>query len=100
MNITDLTPQQLRQAASIKEKLDALNRELRSLLDGSSSHRANSGNKRTLSAAVRKKIAAAQRAMMGEGGARLTVKQSGDHPHCLLILADCVTSPCHLHHVR
>ena len=33
MNIADLTPQQLRRAASIKEKLDALNRELRSLLD-------------------------------------------------------------------
>ena len=31
MNMTDLTPQQLRRAASIKEKLDALNRELRSL---------------------------------------------------------------------
>jgi hypothetical protein len=30
-----LTAQQLRRAASIKEQLDALNRELRSLLDGS-----------------------------------------------------------------
>ena len=29
MNITELTPQQLRRAASIKEKLDALYRELR-----------------------------------------------------------------------
>ena len=35
-DITDLTPQRLRRAASIKEKLDSLNRELRSLLDGSS----------------------------------------------------------------
>jgi|RhiMethySRZTD1v2_1073278.scaffolds.fasta_scaffold25850_6 hypothetical protein len=38
MNITDLTPQHLRRAASIKEKLDTLNRELRSLLDGSPSN--------------------------------------------------------------
>jgi hypothetical protein len=61
MNITDLTPQQLRRAASIKEKLDFLNRELRNLLDGSSNGAA-SGKKRTMSAAVKRKIAAAQRA--------------------------------------
>jgi hypothetical protein len=62
MNITELTPQQLRRAASIKERLDALNRELHSLLDGSSSNGAASGKRRTMSAAVRRKIAAAQRA--------------------------------------
>jgi hypothetical protein len=58
MNITELTPQQLRRAASIKEKLDALNRELRSLLDGSPSNGAASGKKRTMSAAARGKIVA------------------------------------------
>jgi hypothetical protein len=62
MNITDPTPQQLRRAASIKEKLDNLNKELRSLLDESSSNGATSGGKRTMSAAARRKIAAAQRA--------------------------------------
>jgi len=62
MNITDLTPQQLKRAAAIKEKLDALNRKLRSLLAGSSSNAAPSGKKRTMSAAQRRKIAAAQRA--------------------------------------
>ena len=31
MNILDLTPQQLKRAASIKEQIDALNRELRQL---------------------------------------------------------------------
>jgi hypothetical protein len=62
MNITELTSQQLRRAASIKEKLDALNRELRTLLDGSSPNGAASEKKRTMSAAARKKIAAAQRA--------------------------------------
>ena len=34
MTIIDLTPQQLRRAASIKEKLDGLNKELHRLLDG------------------------------------------------------------------
>jgi len=65
MKITDLTPlipQQLRRAASIKEKLDALNRELRRLLGGSSSNGAALGKKRTMSAAARRKFAAAQRA--------------------------------------
>ena len=62
MNITDLTPQQLRHAASIKEKLDDLNRELRRLLDGLSSNGAASRKKRTMSAAARRKFAAAQRA--------------------------------------
>jgi len=61
MNITDLTPEQLRRAASIKEKVDALNRELHSLLDGSSDG-ASSSKKRTMTAAVRRKIAAAQKA--------------------------------------
>jgi len=62
MNITDLTPHQLRRAAAIKEKLDGLNKELRRLLDGAVTDGAASGKKRTVSAAVRRKIAAAQRA--------------------------------------
>jgi hypothetical protein len=61
MNITDLTPQQLRRTASIKEKLDGLNRELRRLLDGATTDGATR-KQRTMSAAVRRKIAAAQRA--------------------------------------
>jgi hypothetical protein len=63
MDITDLASQQLRRAASTKEKLDALNREHRSLLDGSPSNRAASEKKRTISVAARRKIAAAQRAI-------------------------------------
>jgi hypothetical protein len=62
MNIIELTPRQLRRAAEIKEKLDDLNRELRRLLNGSSSNGAASRSKRTMSAAVRRKIAAGQRA--------------------------------------
>jgi hypothetical protein len=48
--------------ASIKDKLDALNRELRSVLDGSPSNGAPSGKKRKVSAAAKRKIAAARRA--------------------------------------
>jgi len=63
MKITDLTPQQLRRAASIKERLDGLNNELRRLLDGAMTNRATtSRKKRTMSAAVKRKIAAAQKA--------------------------------------
>jgi hypothetical protein len=61
LNITDLTSQQLRRAASIKEQLDGLNKELRRLLDGATTEGATS-KKRTMSAAVRRKIAVAQRA--------------------------------------
>ena len=61
MNILDLTPQQLKRAAAIKEQIQALNKELRILLDGSLD-RATSGKKRTMRAAARRKIAAAQRA--------------------------------------
>jgi len=62
MNILDLTPQQLRRAAAIKEKLDGLNNELRRLLDGALTGGATAKKRRTMSAAVRRKIAAAQRA--------------------------------------
>ena len=51
MNILDLAPQQLKRTASIKEKLNALNREIRNLLDGASSNGAASSKKRTMSAA-------------------------------------------------
>jgi len=62
MNITELTAQQLRRAASIKDQIDTLNQELRRLLDGTTTNGFVSAQKRTLSAAAKKKIAAAQRA--------------------------------------
>jgi len=62
MNITELTPQQLRRAAAIKENLDGLNKELRRLLDGAVTAGATSGKKRRMSATVKRKIAAAQKA--------------------------------------
>jgi len=48
--------------AAIKEKLDSLNKELRSLLNGVMTNVAKSEKKRTMSAATRRKTAAAQRA--------------------------------------
>jgi hypothetical protein len=62
MNMTELTSQQLRRAASIKEQIDTLNQELRRLLDGTTHNGSVSVQKRTMSAAAKKKIAAAQRA--------------------------------------
>lgn len=84
MNILDLTPNQLKRAAAIKEQIESLNRELRAIL-GTSAKSAPTTNKRkrTMSAAVKKKIAAAQRARWAnlrrksgaESGAR--AKKSG-----------------------
>jgi len=61
MNISDLTLQQLRRAATIKEQLDSLAKELRRLLDAAATDE-GTGKKRAMSAAARMKIAAAQRA--------------------------------------
>jgi hypothetical protein len=62
MKIIDLTPRQLRRAASIKEKLDGLNKELRWLLEGAMMNGTQLGREHTMSAAVTREIAAAQRA--------------------------------------
>jgi hypothetical protein len=62
MNIFDLSVNQLKRAAAIKEQIEALNRELHSILSGS----AESGPARkkmpSMSDAVKKKIAATQKA--------------------------------------
>lgn len=62
MNILELTPQQLKRAATIKEQIDALKKELGHILDGSSARLAASKVARPMSAAVKKKTAAAQKA--------------------------------------
>jgi hypothetical protein len=63
-SLTDLSPRQLRQAADIKEKIDALTNELGRILN--SSERDGAGvsppKKTTMSPAVRARIAAAARA--------------------------------------
>ena len=60
--MTELTSQQLRRAAAIKEQIDTLTQELRRLLDGTTTNGFVSAQKRAMSAAAKKKIAAAQRA--------------------------------------
>jgi hypothetical protein len=62
MNLFDLTITQLRRAAAIKEEIEALNNELRSIPGASAKPGAESKNQRTMSASVKKKIAAAQKA--------------------------------------
>lgn len=75
MNILDLTPNQLKRAAAIKEQIEGLSRELRAILGTpTKSAPASNKKKRTMSAAVKKKIAAAQRARW----ANLRRGKSGD----------------------
>jgi len=62
MNVLDLTSEQLKRAASIKEQIDALNKELRNILIGSSINGAAPKKTLTMSASVKKKIAATQKA--------------------------------------
>jgi hypothetical protein len=62
MNLFDLTITQLKRAAAIKEQVEALNNELRSILSGSAKSGAAPKKKPTMSAAVKKKIAATQKA--------------------------------------
>jgi len=62
MNIFDLTVNQLKRAAAIKEQIEALNRDLRSILSGSAKSGPAPKKKPTMSDAVKKKIAATQKA--------------------------------------
>jgi hypothetical protein len=62
MNPLDLTPSQLKRAAAIKEQVERLNKELGAILGASTNSRATPGKKQTMSASVRKKIAATQKA--------------------------------------
>ena len=62
MNPLDLTISQLKRAAAIKEQVEALNKELGSILGASAKSGAASKKKRSMSASAKKKIAAAQRA--------------------------------------
>jgi len=62
VNPLDLTVKQLRRAAAIKEQIEALNKELRGILGTPADTRPVRQESRTMSAAVRRKIAAAQKA--------------------------------------
>ncbi len=57
MNIFDLTISQLKRAAAIKEQIEDLNNELRSILGASAKSGAAPKNKRTTSASRKKSVA-------------------------------------------
>ena len=62
MNPFDLTVNQLKRAAAIKQQIENLNKEFRGILGASARSVAAPKKNRTMSAAVKKKIAAAQKA--------------------------------------
>jgi hypothetical protein len=62
MNLLDLTPEQLKRAASIKEQIEHLNKELRSMLGAPATSGAAPKKNPGMSASVKKKIAATQKA--------------------------------------
>ena len=61
MNLLDITTEQLKRAVSIKEQIAALNKEL-SMIFGVLANGTVANNHRTMSAAAKRKIAAAQKA--------------------------------------
>lgn len=62
MNLLDLTINQLKRAAAIKEQIENLTKELSSILGAPAKAGAAPKKKRTMSASAKRKIAAAQRA--------------------------------------
>jgi hypothetical protein len=58
MNLFDLTISQLKRATAIKEQIEALNNELRSILGASAKSGSAPKKKRTVSAAGKKSVAA------------------------------------------
>ena len=62
MKLIDLTVNQLKRAAAIKGQIEDLNKELRGMLGTSAKRGAAPKKKRTMSASVKRKIAAAQKA--------------------------------------
>jgi hypothetical protein len=61
MNLFEPTISQLKRAIAIKEQIDGLNKELRSILSGITNSSNGSSKKRAMSAAARKRIAVAQK---------------------------------------
>ena len=61
MNLSDLTIFQLKRAAVIKERIEALNKELRGIVGTPGKSGAAPKKKRTMRASVKRKIAAAQK---------------------------------------
>ena len=76
--LSSLTATQLRRAAGLKEKIDALTRELALMLGAPASLSAKAPKKRKMSRAGRAKVAAAQRARWAKiKGAKPAAKAPG-----------------------
>jgi hypothetical protein len=73
MNLIDLTSQQLKRAAAIKDKMAALEKELTKILGNSRAGTAVN-NRGTMSVAARRKIAASQRARWAKARKRKSSK--------------------------
>lgn len=76
MNPLELSVKQLKRAAAIKQRIEALNKELRSILGGSTNSGSVPKKKRTMSATVKRKIAAAQKARWAKVKAAKAGKRS------------------------
>jgi len=61
MNVYDLTTQQLKRDAALKEQIDRLSKELRSIFGAPTNSRAAPKKNQTMSASIKKKIATAQK---------------------------------------
>src|SRR5262245_16028237 len=62
MDVYDLTTSQLKRAAAIKEQIDRLSKELRTILGARANIRSSPKKNQSMSASTKKKIATAQRA--------------------------------------
>src|SRR4051812_43616771 len=74
MDVLDLTVSQLRRAAALKERIDALNNELRSLLSVSGNSGAASKDRRAVSATGKRNPAAKPTTLSGKPAARVQKK--------------------------
>ena len=77
MNSINLSADQLRRAAAIKDQIEALENELGQILGGAAVATRAAGGKRTMSASARARIAAAQRARWAKVKGKNGVSSSG-----------------------
>jgi hypothetical protein len=77
MDVHDLSAKQLKRAAAIKAQLEELNRELRAMFDVPATSRNAAKRARGMSAATKRKIAAAQRARWAKMRRSRSTSQSG-----------------------
>ena len=80
IDITQVSVQQLKRAAAIKERIEALENELTSLFNASSSSRRNSDSTTASALPKRRKVSAAARAKMAKAQKARWAKVKGNAP--------------------